>query len=122
MIGFKVPALHYVSRFKHKLLYSSPVSRSIVMRPSNVVFAGHRIFLLNQSTDIPDMIQDPAIERWAGPTPPIFQRLKRLEWRNQQHRAFKWTPKTTALTILFGLAIPTGLIYMAYYTQVPTPS
>jgi len=53
-----------------------------------------------------------------GRSHPISCVINKLEWRNQQHRAFKWTPKTTALTILFGIAIPTGLIYLAYYTQV----
>src|SRR5271155_4257767 len=89
------------------------------MRPSNVVRAGHRISIFNQSTNFTDMIQDPAIERWAGATISSSV-INKLEWRNQQHRSFKWTPKTTALTILFAIGIPTGLIYMSYYTQVPS--
>jgi len=89
------------------------------MRPSNVVRAGHRISLFNQSTNILDMIQDPAIERWAGATIPSSV-INKVEWRNQQHRSFKWTPKTTALTLLFAIGIPTGLVYMSYYTEVPS--
>lgn len=69
------------------------------------------------------MTKDPAIEQWAGPSPlsPLWFLTNEPEWRNQQHRAFKWTPRTTFWSIFMGLVIPSSLVYLAYYTGVHIP-
>ena len=52
-----------------------------------------------------DLTTDPAIERWA-------------EFRNQQHRTFRFTPRNTFWAVLMCIALPYGVIKMAYYTRV----
>ncbi|ORX94054.1 hypothetical protein K493DRAFT_261802 [Basidiobolus meristosporus CBS 931.73] len=50
------------------------------------------------------LIHDPAIDRWAT-------------MRETTYQHFRWTRRTVSLSVLYLVAIPVGLTYLAYKTH-----
>ena len=48
----------------------------------------------------------------------MASRLTRAELGETRYRYFRWTPRTVRLSLLYAIAIPGALTYLAYKTEV----